>query len=207
MTARIVLVRHGQSSHGRFGGAIDRAGVEAWRAAYDAAGIHDASHPPPELLQLAVDATHIIASDLRRAVVSAERLAPRRSVQVSGLLREMPLAIPRWPTRLPMAAWEALIHLNWSYQMLRRIDAPPADAARAAAASQWLAEVAHDGSIALVVTHGVFRRLVAKELINLGWISTGRRGGYNHWSAWSFAARAGGGRSESIDRVRAVGRG
>jgi hypothetical protein len=116
-------------------------------------------------------------------------------VQVSSLLRETPLSIPKWPTRLPMPAWELLIHLNWSYQILRGTDATSADLGRAAKAAAWLAGLVHDGSTALVVTHGVFRRLVAKELLSLGWTNAGRRGGYSNWSAWSYATRPTAGRA------------
>jgi broad specificity phosphatase PhoE len=190
MVARLVLVRHGRSAHVHATGAIDRAAVERLRAVQDEAGIQMVSEPPRALVQMAVDATHIVASDLRRAVASAERLAPHRSVQISALLRETVLPIPDWRMRLPPRVWETLIHLRWSYQILRGTDATSAELARAAAAAEWLARLVDGGSTALVVTHGVFRRLVAKQLIALGWADTGRRGGYSHWSAWGFASPA-----------------
>jgi hypothetical protein len=34
-----------------------------------------------------------------------------------------------------------------------------------------------------VVTHGVFRRLLALDLVGRGWKAR-RDGGYRHWSAW-----------------------
>src|SRR4051794_2295125 len=189
MAPRIVLVRHGRSAHVHTG-AIDRAGVETWRTAYDAAGIHDVSHPSAALIQIAADATHVVASDLRRAVESAERLAPGRPIRTSTLLREMPLAIPAWPTRLPLGAWGLLITLGWGYRIVRGADAGGAERARAAAAAEWLAGLTADGSTAVAVTHGAFRRMVAKQLLALGWRSIGRRGGYRPWSAWSFVGPA-----------------
>src|SRR6185436_11512114 len=119
MTARIVLVRHGPSAHLQRGGFVDRSAVERWRDAYDAAGIRADCRPPVALVETAADATHIIASDLPRAVESAERLAPQRAVWLSELLREIPLAIPRWPTRLPLEAWGVLIHLGWMQRIAR----------------------------------------------------------------------------------------
>ena len=117
--ARIGLVRHGPSAHVPAAGAIDRAGVEKWRDAYDSAGIRTDSEPPAALVRIAANASHIIASDLNRAVRSAERLAPRRQIRVSELFREAPLAIPRWPTRLPPGVWGAFITLGWSYRIVR----------------------------------------------------------------------------------------
>ena len=187
MTARIILVRHGPSAH-TVGGVFDRTGVERWRDAYDAAGIRRGARPPPSLIQLARNATHLIASDLPRAVASAEALGSQHSVRVSELLREAPLAIPNWPTRLPLALWGTLIHAVWSYRISQGADATDADLARAEAASEWLASLVAEGSTAVVLTHGVFRRLVGRELVRRGWTSAGRDGGYSHWSAWTFLA-------------------
>ena len=187
MTAQIVLVRHGASAHVHRDWMIDHDGIQSWRDEYDLAGIQSNSQPPTRLLQIADSARHIISSDLLRAVASAERLAPHREIEVSDLLREVPLKLPHWPTRLPLIVWEFLIHVVWSYRIVRGIDSTEQDRARAAAAAKWLGEIATNGSIALVVTHGVFRRLLAQQLLLAGWTSNGRRGGYRHWSYWTFA--------------------
>src|SRR4051812_44820390 len=96
MTSRIILVRHGHSSHTASPGWIDAIGVSQWREAYDAAGILSDSAPPAALVAAASAADCVLASDLPRAVASAERLAPGRSVRTSELLREMTLEVPRW---------------------------------------------------------------------------------------------------------------
>lgn len=181
-----MLVRHGPSANAYGAGLMDRAGVERWRIAHDADGIQKEINPPAALRQFAAEATRIVASDLRRAMDSAERLASDRPVETSALLRETALPIPHWPTPLPLRLWEALIHIRWGYQILRGTDCEPEEQARAAAAAEWLSGMVHEGSMVLVVTHGVFRRLVSRELIARGWTGTGRRGGYGHWSVWSF---------------------
>lgn len=186
MTPRIILVRHGLSAHVHADGAVDRAGMERWRAAYDAAGIQALSHPSAELVGVAAEAARVVASDLPRAVESAERLAAGREVRTSPLLREAPLAIPRWPGRLPLRAWGMLIGLGWGYRMVRGSDGTAEDRVRAAASAEWLAGLTADGSTVLAVTHGVQRRLIAKNLLALGWTSSGREGGYRPWSYWSF---------------------
>lgn len=185
-----MLVRHGPSANAYGAGLLDRAGVERWRIAHDADGIQKEIDPPAALRQLAADATHIVASDLRRAMDSAERLASDRPVEISAVLRETALPIPNWPTPLPLRLWEALIHIRWGYQILRGTDCEPEEHARAAAAAAWLSGMVDEGSMVLAVTHGVFRRLVSRELIGRGWTGTGRRGGYGHWSAWSFTRSA-----------------
>jgi broad specificity phosphatase PhoE len=186
VTRRLILVRHGPSAHVHGGGWLDRRGVQRWRDAYDSAGIQDDCRPPEALVQLAADATHIVASDLPRAIASAERVARARAIRVSELLREMPLAIPLWPTRLPFMIWDVLISARGIAQVLRGLEATGEDRARARAAIAWLEEFVDDGSTALVVTHGVFRRVLSTELRSAGWTRAGRRGGYRHWSTWSF---------------------
>jgi broad specificity phosphatase PhoE len=160
--------------------------VLEWRDAYNAAGIRADAKPPGALSELASTAAHVIASDLRRAIESAERLVPMRDILVSELLRETPLTVPSWPTRLPMAGWAVVIHLAWSYGIARGADATNADRVRAVAAAEWLTGLVSDGSTAVVVTHGVFRRSLASQLVDCGWTNTNRQGGYSHWSAWSF---------------------
>jgi broad specificity phosphatase PhoE len=138
-------------------------------------------------MQLAANARHLVASDLPRAIESAKRIAPHREIVVSPLLRETMLDVPRWPTRMPAVAWEALAHLLWGYRVLRGMDTTNADRARAIETANWLAGLVADGSTAVVVTHGVFRRQVSIQLLARGWASTGRIGGYDNWSTWGFA--------------------
>jgi hypothetical protein len=81
-----------------------------------------------------------------------------------------------------------LISVGWGYRILRGVDAAADELARAASAAEWLAGLTADGSMAVAVTHGAFRRLVAKQLLTRGWTCTGRDGGYRPWSAWSFTS-------------------
>ena len=186
MAAKIILVRHGPSAHSHSDWMIDHKGIQSWRNEYDLAGIQSNSQPPARLLEIANTATDIIASDLLRCVASAKRLAPQRKIETSELLREVPLKLPHWPTRLPLIVWEFLIHVAWSYRILRGIDSTEQDRTRAAAAAKWLGDIVTNESTALVVTHGVFRRLLAQQLLLSGWTSIGRHGGYSNWSYWTF---------------------
>jgi broad specificity phosphatase PhoE len=183
---RLVLVRHGESSHVHRGGLLGAADVQRWRDAYDLAGISDRSAPPPALMRRVAEASGIIASDLPRAISSAQRLANGRSIATSSLLREIPIPIPDLSVRIPLAAWGAAMHLAWSYRIVRGRDATPEHLARVSAAASWLRDAIEPG-VTIVVTHGVFRRLLGQELVRSGWTSEGRERGYAHWSAWTFA--------------------
>ena len=172
----------------RAGILFDHAALQHWRSAYDAAGIRSSGLPPDELIAQVAAANHVIASDMRRAMESANRLAPGRPIQTSSLLRESPLAIPHWPTRLPLMAWAMIINAAWSWRVLRGAEVSAAERARADDAAEWLANTVADGSVAVVVTHGVFRRLITQQLRVRGWTNVQRDGGYRPWSSWHLAA-------------------
>ena len=140
---------------------------------------------------------HFIASDLPRAVESAELLASGNPVIVSPLLREIPLNIPRLPLRLPIGAWGAAIGMAWGYRILTGTEASREDVTRARTAARWLEGVASTNatsdapadSTTVVVTHGVFRRLLAKHLADAGWAPESERRSYRdyrNWSAWAL---------------------
>lgn len=185
---RIFLVRHGPSAYSPFGEWLNREGVEQWRVAYDAAGVQPQSTPPPDVCRLAESATHLVASDLIRALESASRLAPSRAVVSSPLLQEIPLPIPRWPSRLPLAAWGLVIHAAWSWGMATGNDAEISYRDRVEGAASWLTTLAGEHDTVLAVTHGVARRSIGKHLCATGWTETRRREGYRPWSVWEFAS-------------------
>lgn len=193
MTApRLLLIRHGRSSHVNRDGWLNLDGMRRWREGYDAAGIVDTHDPPPRLVDEVAHADLLVASDLPRAIGSAKRLAPKRDIVISSIVREAPQPMPRWmPLRIPHVIWHALITGTWFWQIVRGTDASPEDLARAATAAAWLTRQASEHGTVAVVTHGVFRRLVGHRLVAEGWKAEPRRGGYRHWSVWPFTLAGG----------------
>jgi broad specificity phosphatase PhoE len=187
--ARILLIRHGPSAQPTMPGLLDFAGVERWRAAYDAAGIAPDATPPVELLAQVARVARVVASDLPRAVASAACLSQGQSIETTPLLREVPLTIPALAgVRAPLAVWNVLFTLRWGLDIVRRQDCPASVAERVSAAAEWCEEQrCAVGAIATlaVVTHGVMRRLLARRLCNGGWTLHGLRG-YAPWSLWEL---------------------
>jgi broad specificity phosphatase PhoE len=163
-----------------------------WRDAYDRAGIETNASPPHSLIEAVACCDVVVSSDLPRAIESAERLAAGRMIRHSSLLRESVLPIPSVSLLLPVRAWDTLAAIQWGYRILRRSDASPAELQRVADAAAWLFElIGNTGSIA-VVTHGVFRRLLAKHLEATGWRLSKPRSSYDHWSTWTLNRALGG---------------
>ena len=185
---RLLLIRHGRSSHEHRDGWVDARGVERWRDLYDAAGIADDDVPPAALRAEIERAGVVVASDLARAVASAKRLvAADREIVVSPLVAEAGLAIPRLSgLRLPMTAWGAVIHLRWLAEIAAGTHPRRSELERATEAARWLETLADEHGTVAVVTHGVFRGLLARRLRASGWRSGPGGRSYRHWSAWAF---------------------
>jgi broad specificity phosphatase PhoE len=183
--SKIVLIRHGRSALGAEADWLSQDGVLRRRAAYDRAGIAPEDSPPVAALAAVAQCEIVVSSDLARAIESAERLAPGRLIAQSPLLREAPLPVPPFPLRLPLPAWDALMTVAWGYRMLQRREAAPAETARAAEAAQWLETVAQQANTIAVVTHVVFRRLLANQLAAVGWKLPTRGRSYKWWSVWT----------------------
>lgn len=188
---RILLVRHGHSAHNGRAGWLDAAGILRWRDAYDAAGILDDSQPSAELVAEVASADRLVASDLPRAIASAERLIPGKAVDVLPLVREMYLDLPPWLiARWPLKVWEIAIFLHWTAREVRHGIAAPEEIQRAVAAVSALEERSRESANIVVVTHGAFRRLLALRLIEQGWTAGERTGGFNNWSVWRYTSSA-----------------
>lgn len=184
--ANLLLVRHGPSSYADDGRWMHRSAVSQFEDAYDAAGILDDSAPPRDLVSAAQSAEVVLASDLPRALASAQRLAQGRDVVTSPLLREIRLEPPPWiPIRLPIAAWDVVSHVQWSYRLLVGTDHE--FVRRAVHAADWLEQYTRRAESIIVVTHGGFRRLLAATLVARGWRSARGRASYANWSSWGLA--------------------
>ena len=187
--SRILLIRHGPSSHRAGFAPVPPDGMLRWRDGYDRAGIEPSAAPPRSLTEAVARCDLVVSSDLPRALESAERLAAGRTIRPSSLLRESVLPIPSLSLRLPVRAWDTLATIYWGYRILRRVDASPAELQRVAEAAVWLSELARSAPSVAVVTHGVFRRLLAKHLQAVGWRLSKPRSSYDHWSAWTLDTR------------------
>jgi broad specificity phosphatase PhoE len=182
---QIHLVRHGRSALIHDGRWFRHSDVGAYEDAYDAAGIRDDDRPGTELETLVGGGPTIVASDLPRAVASAQRLAGDRRLELSPLLREIRLEPPPWiPGRLPIQVWDVFSYMQWSYRLLDNTDHEYVR--RASQAVEWLSGLAAHSSNVVAVTHGGFRRILEARLIARGWRRGSENRSYANWSVWSY---------------------
>ena len=164
---------------------INAAGVRRFEDGYNAAGIHDDSLPPAELVTLAADAHVLAASDMVRAIASAQRLVPGRQPDVSPLLREITLEVPAWIRfPMPILAWDLVSHSLVSWYIASARDHEFTRRAREAV--EWLSQRAGDAQSVVAITHGGFRRFLDAGLVAGGWARSPGPRTYENWSVWSY---------------------
>ena len=168
---QIVLARHGRPDlPAEARRSISGREIGRWYRGYDTCGIV-AGVDPPEALRTAARATGcIVASNTRRAIESATRLAGASAIHVEASLREVgfPESLDS-SLRLSPNVWVLLARAS---QMLDRADEEGGRAAvrsRAATVAGRLAQLARDHQCVVAIGHGWFNRFVARELRRDGW--------------------------------------
>ena len=158
-------------------------------SAYDEAGIEQ-PHPGGRVHRIMaslIDAAgleesrvQVLASDLQRSVESAKLLFPNIEADATNpLYREAGL-----PTRLPLcgltmrfSAAVAVARVLWMLGIHQHAESYEMAAARAQRAAEALARRAMEFDCVILVGHGYFNRLIARELKQIGWTASRKEGG------------------------------
>ncbi len=185
----IVLARHGEPALSRKI-KLDARAYDRWWAAYEAGGILPGQTAPEELLEDARRADVIFCSTRRRAIETAQAVAPARTFTVDAMFVEAPLPAPRTPAvvRLGPKAWGVIARLLWYLGHSRGQESRRAAWARARTVAERLITEAEAGREVLVVAHGFFNGMVGVELTRRGWRCVRDRG-FRYWSARRFEQR------------------
>jgi len=176
---KIILMRHGKPVLAQTG-RIKPAEMERWIEHYNLSQVKAGSAPFAGL-QWIDSATCIVASTTPRALSSVQALGYTASV-VDAVFCEaqLPFALWRFP-RLSPFVWAAFFRLFWFLGYSRGSESVQATKTRAKTAARKLVALAEQGPV-LLVGHGIMNRLIAKELIALGWVAPAKHQG-KYWSA------------------------
>ena len=184
---RIVLTRHGRPAvTANERRAITGREIGRWYRRYDELGIAAEFDPPVTLRELAASAGCVVASDSRRAIESAMRLAAPDRIRVEPALREVgfPDSLDV-PLRLSPGTWVLIAR---SAQLVGACDSEERVRdvrARAARVAERLVELADDHQTVLVVGHGWFNQFVARELRRRRWRGP-LRPSPSYWSSSTY---------------------
>ena len=180
----ITLARHGEPALSRRV-RLDAAGYRRWWATYETGGILPGQTPPPGLLDIARRADVIFASVRPRAIETAQAVAGGKTFAREPLLVEAPLpppSLPRW-VRLSPKIWGFVARAAWwFFGHSEGQETRAAAEVRARAAVDRLTEAAGSGRDVLVLAHGFFNAMLARELKRRGWRQVSGRG-HRYWTA------------------------
>ena len=200
--ARITLVRHGRPECDE-SSWIPASAFAAWWRDYDAAGLVEDSHPPPELAPALRGCDLLVTSDLRRAQETLARILPDADAIRDARFREAPLpSLPVPWLRLPSPSWRALGRVAWLAGYAGEVDSARATFRRVSAAADQLGDWSKEHEHIGVVAHGFFNLLLGSTLRRRGWTDGAWLGTPVHWSHTTLR-RA----SRSISPRRAPGTG
>ncbi len=112
----IVLARHGRPALSREV-TLSAKEYRHWWALYEEGGIVPTRRPPDHLVSAALRAKTIFTSTRRRAIESAQLLAPGRDLVSEKVFIEAPLPPPHWPDWLKLSPrkWGVISRLLWWY--------------------------------------------------------------------------------------------
>lgn len=176
---KIILMRHGKPLLPRMGW-IAPADIAHWIEHYNRSEVTTEDMPNVSV-DLATSAACVVASTAPRALSSVAALGHTPSVTDAMFCEAaLPHAPWRFP-RLPPAVGAAFFRLLWFFGYSHGSDSFRATQARAKAAAEKLVDLAKSGSV-LLVGHGIMNRLIAKELLTLGWLGP-RKHENRYWSA------------------------
>ncbi|MBT2691188.1 histidine phosphatase family protein [Bacillus sp. ISL-47] len=183
----ITLIRHGRSAHiGETQMTI--SDFRIWVEMYNSNGINKNEACPPEAIEMVKSAPLLITSDLKRSIQSARLLNPGAKIKEYPLFRETELPAPAgglMAMKLKPNSWAVLLRIAWFCGYSFRCESYRDAKVRAKHAALKLIACASEYNSAILVGHGFFNLLIAKELQKMGWKGK-RKTGSTHWNVATY---------------------
>jgi len=184
----ISLVRHGESrlleNH-----KITFAEFNKWVEKYNVTGVFEQSTYPELTIEKVETANFVVTSDLERSIVSANLLNPNVKIFSDSVFREaeMPANLTIISkVKLKPTSWAVLLRLLWLSGYSNKCESLSQAKLRAKKATQQLISYANDHNSIVLVGHGYFNILIAKELKRMGWEGKSKAN-TKHWKCSTFS--------------------
>ncbi|SFD46621.1 phosphoglycerate mutase family protein [Bacillus sp. UNCCL81] len=184
----ISLIRHGKSLWTEDKPITCRE-FKKWIQKYDDNGVFEEETYPLETLKIVANTKVIITSDLIRTIKSAEFLNPDITSKSNPLFRETELPTPMsnlLGLRLKPSIWAVILRCLWFGGYSSNCESLNEAKVRAAKASNLLKKYAQEHTDIVLVGHGFFNLLIAKELKKTGW-KVNKKTSSKHWHINTFS--------------------
>ena len=184
----ISMIRHGKSVCTKTS-RIACEEFESWVEQYDNSGVFEENSYPTVTLDKIKTANIILASDLKRSIESTNLLNPNLEAISNPLFRETELPIPLtnlWGLKLNSNIWAVILRFLWFFGYSNGCESLSSAKDRANKASELLIKHAQEHTSVVLVGHGFFNMLIAKELKKEGWEGR-RKTSSKHWSCTTYS--------------------
>lgn len=182
----IAILRHGKPEFVNET-LVSAYGFTDWIQDYDESGLSEISYPSKVALSYAQVCKVIVSSTLPRSVGSAKALNPEKFVLSDKQFVEAGLPSANWSLlKLSPKAWSIMFRVLWFFGYSHNSESFKDAKLRALEAANQLVQLAKEHQKVLFVGHGIFNRLLVKELIKLGW-SGPKKPGSTYWSLSVYA--------------------
>lgn len=184
----ISLIRHGKSKH------VDNNRMTCkefmnWIKKYDECGVFEENIYPAKTLEKIKAANLVLTSDLKRSIESAQLLKPNIKVISDPLFRETELPnrlIKQGGLKLHPKIWAVILRCLWLIGISWGCESLNTAKARVKTAANQLVTYAQEHSSVVLVGHGFFNLLIAKELQKMGW-KFDRKINSQHWNCTTYS--------------------
>jgi len=185
---KISLIRHGKSIWTE-NERMTSQQFKIWVEKYDNNGVFEENSYPSVTLNTIATANVVITSDLKRSVESAKMLNPNLTAISTPLFRETELPVPLtrlWGLKLNPSIWAVMLRCLWFIGYSRGCESLSHSKERAEKAAEVLVEYAQEHSSVVLVGHGFFNMLIAKELQKSGWKGK-KKTSSKHWDCTTYS--------------------
>jgi broad specificity phosphatase PhoE len=184
----ISLIRHGKSKLTK-NGRMTCEEFNYWVEEYDNNGVFEKDAYPIETLEKIAKANIVITSDLKRSIDTARLLNPNLKLISDPLFHETELPIPSsniWGLKISPSSWVVILRCLWFMGYSSGCESLSNAKTRAEKASEILVEYAREYRYVVLVGHGFFNMLVAKELQKMG-LEGKKKANSKHWYATTYS--------------------
>ncbi len=184
----IILLRHGKPVIPAVN-KITPFALTYWIKAYNNAILSPESKPSLATLTRISQCHAIVCSELPRSIESASVLNINNITLTDAQFNEAGLPHSNWRIiKLSPIIWVIIFRLLWLFGYSRNSESYKEAKQRAAGSAKTLIKLAKEHKSVLFIGHGIYNKLLAQELRNLGW-SGPRNPGSKYWEYGIYKIR------------------
>ncbi|TYK66567.1 histidine phosphatase family protein [Colwellia echini] len=171
----IVLIRHGKPESA-INPVLNAADYTQWIKRYNASMVAENSRP--KSINAQYKSFYCVASDLNRAVHSAQIYLDKSPSITDKLYREMEIPRYKLPFKLKAWNWVYLSRILWLFGVKGPFESFKEARFRADKATDQLILLAEKHGNIVLFAHGVLNRFIRQSLAKKGWIVTAKDDGF-----------------------------